>query len=77
MGDKLDDFVARLHPSTRVLARGIVHTDDGRSVEGVLVRNLYGQEVVWGYFGRVRGKFKGTLANSANTEGINFEATNS
>ena len=55
----------------KLLARGTA-TVMGNSVPAHLVLNPYGQRIVWGYFGVARGKFKGTLANDANTEGVEF-----
>lgn len=42
----------------------------GHTVDAILVRNVYGQEIVWGMFGCNRGKFKGTFSNNAATEGV-------
>ena len=46
-----------------------------REVDAVLVRNLYGQKIVWGLFSVSRGKFKGGLANSGNTEDVSYTPT--
>ena len=74
MGD-LNELLGKLHPSTTVLSMGTA-TVLGRTVDAVLVKNLYGQELVWGYFGCERGKFKGKLSQNATTEGVTYEATN-
>ena len=72
----LDEFVRSLHPSTTLISRGKA-TVLGHTVDAVLVRNLYGQEIVWGMFNCDKGKFKGKrLANSAATEEVVYEATN-
>jgi hypothetical protein len=43
----------------------------GNEVPAALVRNLYGQEIVWGQFNCDRGKYKGkNLANNANTDEV-------
>jgi hypothetical protein len=66
----LDEFIANLHPSTKILSRGTA-TVMGNKVDSVLVRNLYGQEIVWGVFNVERGKYKGKkLTNSAATEEV-------
>lgn len=57
------------HPSTAVLSVGHA-TVLGHTVPAVLVRNLYGQEIVWGSFSTFKGKFKGKPSNSAATEGV-------
>lgn len=71
---ELDEFVGRLHPSTTLLSRGKAVVMD-REVDAVLVRNLYGQKIVWGLFSVSRGKFKGGLANSGNTEDVSYTPT--
>ena len=67
-------FLAGLHPSTRVLSQGVA-TVLGHTVDAVLVRNVYGQELVWGDFGTSRGKFKGHRSQSATTEGVRYVST--
>jgi len=67
---QLDEFLRNLHPSTKVLSRGKA-TVLGNTVPAVLVRTLYGQEIVWGEFNCDRGKFKGKrLTNDAATEEV-------
>jgi hypothetical protein len=61
-----------LHPSTEIISKGKAVVLD-HTVDAILVRNLYGQEIVWGLFGCSRGKFKGFLANNANTENVIYE----
>lgn len=70
--EKLNELLRRFHPSTTVLSRGVASVL-GHDVPAVLVRNCYGQELVWGEFSCNRGKFKGKLANSANTEGVLYK----
>ncbi len=68
----MNKFVENLHHSTQVLSYGKA-TVMGNTVDAVLLRNLYGQELVWGYFNCDKGKFKGKrLTNSAATEGVNY-----
>lgn len=69
--DQLEIFVGNLHPSTKLLSRGNATVMD-REVCAAKVRNLYGQEIVWGLFSVDKGKFKGKLANSASTEGVTY-----
>ena len=72
MDNELNDFVAALHPSSTLLSYGRA-TVMGHDVDAVLVRNVYGQELVWGFFNCDKGKFKGKpLANSAATEGVSY-----
>lgn len=65
----LDDFLSGLNPCSTLLSRGTA-TVLGREVPAALVRNLYGQEIVWGEFSCFKGKFKGKLANDANTDEV-------
>jgi hypothetical protein len=68
----LEDFANNLHLSTQLLSRGTAMVM-GHEVEAVKVRNLYGQEVVWGEFNCNRGKFKGNrITNDATTEGVEY-----
>jgi len=67
----LDDFRANLHPSTQVLSTGTAEVL-GHTVDAIQTRNLYGQVIVWGYFGCNRGKFKGGFSNDAATEDVNY-----
>lgn len=69
----LEQFISELHPSTALLSKGKATVMD-HEVESVKVRNLYGQEIVWGMFSVDKGKFKGKLANSASTEGVVYVA---
>lgn len=65
-----DELLRRLHPSTQVLSVGQA-TVMGHDVPAILVRNLYGQELVFGQFDCHRGKFKGKrVTNNAATEGV-------
>ena len=66
-----NEFLRTLNPCTQVLSTGTAVVD-GHSVPAVQVRNLYGQVIVWGKFGRNRGKFKGTLSNDAATEEVSY-----
>jgi hypothetical protein len=69
----LSDFIAGLHRSTKLLSIGRA-TVLGRTVDACLVRNLYGQEIVWGPFDCDRGKFKGKkISNNSATEGVAYE----
>lgn len=61
----------QFHESTEVLSHGTA-TVMGRDVPAVLVRNVYGQVLVWGKFGTKRGKFTGRESNSAATEGVQY-----
>jgi hypothetical protein len=56
-----------------LLSKGVATVGD-KTVEAVLVRNIYGQEIVWGMFGHDRGKFKGFLANNASTQRVNYSS---
>lgn len=67
----IEAFVASLHPTSSVINYGQATVMD-RTVDAVLVTNLYGQEIVWGLFSVDKGKFKGKLANNANTEGVEY-----
>lgn len=71
MNEVLQKFVDNLHPSTELLSTGRAYCQ-GREVDAVVVRNLYGQEIIWGMFSCDRGKFKGRLANNANTDGVTY-----
>jgi hypothetical protein len=71
MNDLINEFVKGLHSSSKVVGYGTV-TVLGNTVDAVVVRNLYGQLIAWGGFSVERGKFKGKLANNANTEGADF-----
>jgi hypothetical protein len=73
MAEELEEFVKGLHPSTKLLSTGKAIVM-GYTVDAVLIRNLYGQEIVWGMFSVARGKFKGKLANNANTEDVVYSA---
>lgn len=69
---KVDEFVRRLHPTTKLLSRGIAFVAE-REHDAVQVRNLYGQEIVWGKFNVERGKYKGKrIANNANTDFVSY-----
>ena len=77
MDEQLEEFIASLHPSTTLLSHGTA-TVMGNKVDAVLVRNLYGQEIVWGVFNVERGKYKGKkLSNSAATEEVEYNAVDS
>lgn len=65
----LGDFVQSLDHTTEILSFGKATVME-KDVDAVLVKNLYGQEIVWGHFSVSRGKFKGNLANNANTEEV-------
>ena len=70
---KLDQFVDNLHPTSTLLSRGTATVMEKYIVPAVLVRNMYGQEVVWGQFNCERGKYKGKrLANNANTDEVEY-----
>ena len=71
----LDEFLSGLNPCSTLLSRGTA-TVLGREVPAALVRNLYGQEIVWGEFSCHRGKFKGKLANNANTDEVVYASRN-
>lgn len=72
MKEELQNFKDNLHPSTTILCEGKAVVM-GNVVDAILVRNLYGQEIVWGFFNCDKGKFKGTkLSNDAATEGVAF-----
>lgn len=76
MKTSMEEFLNNLHPSTVVLSQGTA-TVLGNHMPAVLVRNVYGQELVWGHFSTHRGKFKGKLSQNATTEEVEYEATNS
>jgi hypothetical protein len=65
----LKEFEANLHHTTKVLGYGTATVME-KTVDAIWVKNLYGQVIVWGMFSIERGKFKGKLANDANTEGV-------
>jgi hypothetical protein len=67
----LEAFMTNLHQSTQLLSQGKAVVL-GHEVDAVLVRNLYGQEIVWGMFSVDKGKFKGRLSNSAATEAVQY-----
>lgn len=67
----LNDFKRDLNPSTMLISTGTA-TVLGHTVDAILVRNLYGQEIVWGEFGCNRGKFKGGLSNNAATDEVTY-----
>lgn len=67
----LDNVRRTFHPSTVVLSTGMA-TVLGHIVPATLVRNVYGQEIVWGNLSTQRGKFKGKESNSAATEGVRY-----
>jgi len=67
----LDNFVKDLHSSATVLGYGRASVLE-HDVPAILVRNVYGQELVWGEFSCNRGKFKGLLSNNAQTEGVTY-----
>jgi hypothetical protein len=70
----LEEFVSNLHSSTTLLERGFATVMEN-TIDAVLVRNLYGQEIVWGTFNVDRGKYKGNrLTNSASTENVQFRS---
>lgn len=58
----------------KVLSEGLAEVS-GKTVPAIYTENLYGQRIVWGNFGHSKGKFKGFLANNANTEGVNFKSS--
>lgn len=68
---ELEAFLGKLHKSSSLLSYGIAHVE-GRDIPAVEISNLYGQKTVWGLFSVERGKFKGKLANNANTEGVTY-----
>lgn len=70
--DELKVFVDNLHPSAKLVSKGKATVLD-REVDAVEIINLYGQRVVWGLFSVNRGKFKGNLANSANTDDVVYK----
>ena len=76
MENELDEFLQHLHHTSKLLSRG--HAEVlGHTRPAALVRNLYGQEIVWGVFNCDRGKFKGKrLANNANTDEVNYVPEN-
>lgn len=65
----LNEFTQNLHKSSKLVSHGTA-TVLGRTVPAALVRNMYGQEIVWGEFSCNKGKFKGKLANNAATEEV-------
>ena len=68
----LEEFVSNLHPSATLVSRGTAEVL-GHTVDAVKVRNLYGQEVVWGMFNVDKGKFRGKrLANDCATEEVHY-----
>ena len=67
-----DELLRRLHSSTTVLSLGTA-TVLGHDVPAIFVRNLYGQELVFGQFDTHKGKFKGKrVTNNAATEGVRY-----
>ena len=68
----LEELINNLHFSSTLLSRGKAKVMD-REMDAVLIRNLYGQEIVWGMFSVEKGKFKGKLANNANTEEVTYK----
>ncbi len=75
MDEVLQQFVDGLKPCTTLLSVGKA-TVDGNVVDAVKVRNLYGQEIVWGKFNRgKKHKYEGKrLTNDAATEGVEYES---
>jgi hypothetical protein len=73
VSSKLELFRSGLSSTSVVLSEGIAAVL-GHDVPALLVRNLYGQEIVWGEFGCNRGKFKGGLSNNAATEDVYYTA---
>lgn len=73
MDKRLEKFIESIHPSTKLISIGIA-TVMGNTVDAVLVKNLYGQEIVWGIFNVDKGKYKGNrLANNASVEGVTYK----
>jgi hypothetical protein len=73
MNEELKAFKDNLHPSATFLSQGKA-TVLGRTVDAIMIRTLYGQEIVWGHFSVDRGKLRGKLANNAATEGVDYDA---
>ena len=71
MHQDLKKFVDELHPSTKLLSIGKAFVM-GNIVDAVEVKNIYNQIIVWGMFSVNRGKFRGGLANNANTEYVEY-----
>ena len=69
MMNTLEQFLNNIHPSTTVISHGYATVMDN-TAPAVELKNLYGQHIVWGMFSVSRGKFKGALANNANTEDV-------
>ena len=68
----LEEFVNNLHSSSQLLSKGKAVVME-HEVDAVLVKNLYGQEVVWGVFNVDKGKFKGKrLTNDCATEKVSY-----
>ena len=75
-GDWVNEFLAGLAPCTEVLSTGTA-TVMGHTVPAVLVRTVYGQELVFGKFNTERGKFKGKrVSQNATTEGVRYVCSN-
>lgn len=70
---ELDSFIKGLHPSSDIISYGKATVMD-RTVDAVMVYNLYNQKIVWGLFSvdNRKGKFVGKIANDANTEGVSY-----
>jgi hypothetical protein len=71
----IQKFVENLHPSSKVIGFGTAIVMD-KECPAVEVTNLYGQTVVWGLFSVDKGKFKGKLANNANTDSVIYTPLN-
>jgi len=69
MSTELDSFINDLHHTCEVVSRGKAVVM-GNTVDAAEIKNLYGQVIVWGLFSCARGKFKGNLANNANTDEV-------
>jgi len=69
----LEEFEKSLHKTSKVLSKGTA-TVLGKRVPAIEVNNrIYNQVLIWGMFSVNRGKFKGALANNANTEEVEYE----
>ena len=74
MNEELKAFIDTLHPSVSIISKGNA-TVMGHTVEAIETSNSYNQKIIWGPFSVARGKFKGKLANNANTEEVTYEPT--
>ena len=71
MDDELEQFIINLHHTCKIINRGLA-TVMGNTVDAIEVKNLYNQHIVWGMFSTHREKFKGKLANNANTDDVEY-----